>query len=170
MKRPTRRQILAAMAAIPAASALCAGGLAARWWDRPAGEGLQSLSAREHAFVQAVAEAWMPPGGTPAVSGAEASLGNFVDAVAAAMPEGGARELKLLLAALDDLTWPTHGGSFRTLDLETRTAVLASWLAHDQWLMRNAVTAVLVLVAEGYTLHPDVLPLLRPHFRCAFGP
>ena len=73
-------------------------------------------------------------------------------------------------ACIDDLTWPTHGGSFRTLDLETRTAVLASWLAHDQWLMRNAVTAVLVLVAEGYTLHPDVLPLLRPHFRCAFGP
>jgi hypothetical protein len=168
--RLTRRQVLAAMAALPAAGAVGAGTLAFRWWDRSPMEGLRSLSSDEHAFVQAMAEAWMPPGGEPALSGAEARLGDFLDGVASAMPAGGAREFKLLLQVLDDLPWPTHGGPFRSLSLESRSAVLHSWLHHDQWLLRNAAVAVLVLIAEGYTLHPDVAPILRPHFRCGFGP
>src|SRR5262249_29739543 len=63
--RITRRQVLAAAAALPAAGGLAAAGLAWRWWDRPPGEGLKVLSAREHDFVQALAEAWLPPGGDP---------------------------------------------------------------------------------------------------------
>lgn len=167
--RLTRRGVLAAMAALPVAGTLGAGTLAWRWWDRPPMEGLRCLSSDEHGFVQAMAEAWMPPGGEPALSGADARLGDFVDGLAFAMPPNGARELKLLLQVLDDLPRLTHGSAYRHLDLAERAAVLSSWLHSDQWLLRNAAIAVLVLIAEGYTLHPEVAPLLRPHFRCGFG-
>ncbi len=165
----TRRHVLAAMAGVPVAGGLGAGALAWRWWDRPPGQGLAALSQDEHDFVQAVAEAWMPPGGEPALSGADAQLGRYFDDVVAAMEPAGARELKLLLQALDDLTLPTRLAPFRSLPLDTRTEVLRGWLHHDQWLLRNAATALVVLVGVGWTIHPEVVGVLRPHFRCAFG-
>jgi hypothetical protein len=162
--------VLAAAAAIPVAGGLAAGGLAWRWWDRPAGEGLKALSTDEHDFVQALAEGWLPPGGDPPLSGADAQLGRFFDDVVAAMEPGTARELKLLLQVLDDLAIPTHGGSFRTRALEVRSALVDQWVHSDQWLLRNAVTGILVFCGEGYAMHPDVIGLLRPHFRCGYGP
>jgi hypothetical protein len=62
----TRRQVLAAMAAVPVAGGLGAGGLAWRWWDRPAGAGLKRLSQDEHDFAQALGEAASKP--TPPAS------------------------------------------------------------------------------------------------------
>ena len=166
----TRRRVLAAIAAVPIVGALGAGTVAWRWWDRPPGEGLRALSQDEHDFVQAAAEAWMPPGGDPPLSGSEAELGRFFDELTAAMDPASGRELKLLLQALDDLTLPTHLSAFRHLPLEARTTVLAGWLHGDQWLLRNATVAVLVLIGEGYTLHPGVVERLRSWFPCGFGP
>jgi hypothetical protein len=165
----SRRAILATAAAVPVAGGLAVGGVAWSWWDRPAGAGLRALSQDEHDFVQALAEGWFPPGGEPPISGAEAELGRFFDDLVAAMGEGSRRELKLLLQALDDATWPTHGGPFRGLPLATRTEVVRSWLHHDWWIARNAASGVLVLLAEGYTIHPAVAEHLRGYFRCGFG-
>jgi hypothetical protein len=166
----TRRQVLAAAAATSAAAAIGAGGLAVRWWDRPPGEGLAALSQDEHDFLQSVAEAWMPPGGEPATSGAEAGAGRFLDAVVAAMAPAAARELKLLLQALDDWPAPRRLSPFRLLPLEARIEVLHGWRHSGNWLVRNAAVAVLVLVGEAVTMHPDYLALLRPNAPCGFGP
>lgn len=166
----TRRQILAATAAVPVLGALGVGTIGWQWWDRPPGEGLRALSTDEHDFVQAAAEAWMPPGGDPAISGSEAELGLFFDALVAAMSPAAARELKLLLQGLDDWTVPTRFSAFRNLPLADRTTVLHGWVHADQWLLRNAATAVLVLIAEGYTLHPQVVPRLQSYFPCGYGP
>lgn len=169
-RRITRRHVLAAMGAVPVVGALGAGATAWQWWDRPPGDGLLSLSSDEHAFVQALAEAWLPPGGEPAISGAEARLGDFFDDVVAAMSDEQAVELKLLLQLLDDLPRATHWGRpFRALELEARIAQLDGWVHHDQWLLRNAAVAVLALIGGGYTTHPDVLPMLSPWFKCAYG-
>lgn len=165
----TRRHVLAALAGVPVAGALGVGTLAFRWWDRPPGAGLQRLSPDEHDFAQAMAEAWMPPGGEPALSGADAELGRFLDEVVAGMEPAMAREFKLLLQALDDLTVPTRLSAFRHLDLPTRIEVLDGWLHHDQWLLRNATQAVLVLLGTGWTTHPEVVVHLRPYFRCGYG-
>jgi len=89
----TRRQVLAAIGAVPVVGALGAAATAWQWWDRPAAEGLVALSADKHAFVQALAEAWMPPGGSPPISGAEAELGRFLDDVVGSMSDGQAVEL-----------------------------------------------------------------------------
>ncbi|MEQ1570278.1 MAG: hypothetical protein ABMA64_31880 [Myxococcota bacterium] len=165
----TRRQLLAVGAAVPAIGAAGAAGLGWRWWDRPVADGLRALSADEHDFVQALAEAWLPPGGDPPLSGAQAELGRFFDEVVAAMTPGTARELKLLLQVLDDATWATDARAFRHLAVDRRTAVLDGWVHSSSWLLRNAVSGVLVLCGEGYAMHPDVVGLLRPHFRCGFG-
>ena len=173
MSRLSRRQLLVLAAAVPVAGGLLAvggtGTLAWQWWDRPAGVGLLCLATDEHAFVQAIAEAWMPPGGEPALSGSEAELGHFLDGILAGMPMPQANELKLLLQALDDLPYLTQGAPFRSLDLATRITVLDGWLHSDQWLLRNAIIGLLSLIGTGYTTHPDVLPYVRPHFKCAYG-
>jgi hypothetical protein len=165
----TRRHVLAAMAAVPAVGAAAAGGLALRWWDRPPGEGLRRLSVDEHDFVVALAEAWLPAGGTPALSGADAELGRFLDEVIDGMAPETGTQLKLLLQALDDLPRLTRLSAFRHLPLADRTDVLRSWMHTDQWLLRNGVQALLVLMGTGYTTHPEVVETLRPWFACGYG-
>ncbi len=167
--RITRRQVLAVMAGVPVAGGLGAGTLAWRWWDRPAGQGLKRLSEDEHGFAQALGEAWMPPGGDPPLSAADAGVGAFLDEVVDGMEPAMGRQIKLLLQALDDLTLPTHGSTFRALPLETRTAVLDGWLNGEIWLLRNAVQALLILLGTGFTIHPEMVARLRPYFPCGYG-
>jgi hypothetical protein len=167
--RITRRQLLAALASVPIAGGLAATGAAWQWWDRAPGDGLRCLADDEHDFVQAFAEAWMPRGGTPHLSGADAQLGRFFDDVLSGMVHEQATELKLLLQVLDDAPRVTQFAPFRRLDLEARIAQLDAWLHHDVWLVRNGVQALLALVGTGYTIHPDVVPHLQPYFRCAYG-
>jgi hypothetical protein len=165
----TRRHVLATAAAVPAAAALGGLALGARWWDRPPGAGLAALSADEHAFVDALAEAWMPAGGTPALSGAEARLADFFDDVLAHVDATNRALLKVLLQALDDLPFVTHGAAFRDLGLADRDAVLRGWLTTDQSLLRNGVTGVVALLALGWADHPDVAAWLSPMFPCGVG-
>lgn len=165
----TRRQVLAAAAAVPVVGALGAGATAWSWWDRPAGAGLKVLSTEEHAFVQALAEGWMPRGGRPELSGADAKLGDFVDDVVAAMDPRTGTELRLLFHALDALPIPRRGGYFQSLSVEARSAVIEAWLDHPSWAVRDGAAGVLVLVSMGWTTHPDVARVLAPMFRCRYG-
>ena len=164
----TRRQVLAATAGISVAGGLGVGTASWRWWERPPGAELQCLASDEHAFLQALAEAWMPPGGTPALSGADAAIGDFVDGVIAAMHPSTGRELRLLLSLLDAATLPTHLGRFHTLALHDRETVLHGWLHSDVSLIRSGVHAVVALVSLGWTSHPAVAEGLRPYFKCGY--
>ncbi len=165
----TRRHVLALTVAGAGAAALGAGGLIGRWWDRPAGEGLRALSQREYEVAQALAEAWMPPGGTPAISGAEAEVGRYLDAVIASTDPTTGKLLKALLEALDDKPFLFRGVPFRRLPLAERSALLAAWLRHDNALFRGAVSGLMALIAMGYTLHPEVSTALGPLFGCGYG-
>ncbi len=165
----TRRQVLAATAAVPVLGGLGVGTAVWSWWDRPAGAGLKALSEEEHAFVQALAEAWMPRGGTPELSGADARLGDFFDDLMAAMPPPTAKELRLLLHALDHLPVPVRGRRFTSLSLATRSHALAGWLNHPLFLVRDGAAAVMVLIGMGWTTHPEVVPVIRTMFPCGYG-
>lgn len=166
----TRRHVLAATGALGVASSLTAGGVLLSWWDRPPGQGLTALSPEEWTFVQALAEAWMPPGGTPAISGAEARVGDFLDGVVQNMAETQGKLFRVLVRLLDHATLPTRGARFSSLDLETRTSVLAGWVNAPTYLQRQAISSVLVLVAFGYMQHPEVAPAFRHLYRCGYGP
>jgi hypothetical protein len=166
----TRRHVLAAMGGLAAAGAVGVGTTAWRWWDRPPGEGLAALSAEEHGFAQALAEAWMPPGGEPAISGAEARMGDFLDQVVASMAVQQGKLFRLLLHLLDEETVLTDAARFQNLSLERRQEVLAGWLGSPWFAQRQAVSAVMALISFGYTEHPEVVPMLKPMFTCGFGP
>jgi len=157
------------MAAVPVVGALGAGGVAWTWWDRVPGQGLKALSDDEFAIVQALAEAWMPRGGDPELSGADANLGSFFDDLLDGMESSSANELKFLLHIVDNLSRPTHLRRFRSLPLEARSALLRDWLDAPQELVRLAVTAVVVLLSMGWTTHPEVVGFFRPMFRCGYG-
>ena len=165
----TRRQLLAATAATTAVSTGALGAHIWTWYNRAPGEGLYALAPEEHTFIQRLAEAWMPPGGEPAISGAEAQLGDYFDGVIAAMAPEQGRLLRMLLHVLDEETLPTHLARFSSLPLPTRTEVLAGWLSSPWFLQRQAVSAVMALLSFGYTEHPAVAAHLQPHFRCGFG-
>lgn len=165
----TRRHVLAAMAASAGAGGLGLAATAARWWDRAPGEGLQTLSPDEHAFVQALAEAWMPRGGTPELSGADARLGDFLDETLVSMTPLNRKGMKLLLQVLDDSTLPLHLSAYRALRRVERQRILYGWMHNDNALVRTAVQGLTVLVAVGWTTHPEVAAVLSPSMRCWYG-
>jgi hypothetical protein len=167
--RITRRQVLAAMGATAAAAVVGAGAVRAAWWDRPPGAGVKALSDGEHRFAQSLAEAWMPRGGDPPLSGSDANLGAYLDEIVAALDAPPRRQLKLLLHGLDCSTLPTHLSTYHALDLEPRAALLHGWLDSDNYLERSAIQAVMVLMALGWSTHPDVVGIVRPWFGCTYG-
>ncbi|MCO4745302.1 MAG: hypothetical protein KC912_10985 [Proteobacteria bacterium] len=165
----TRRHVLAALAGTAAVSTLGAGSVAWSWWDRAPAADLKALSADEFAFVQALAEAWMPPGGEPSLSGAEAGVGHFMDDLVAAMHPAQGKELKLLMQLLDDLTVPLRFSRYANIDLARRTEILAGWLNSENHFLRSGVQALIALIASGYTMHPEIAKTMRTMYRCGYG-
>lgn len=168
--RITRRHVLALTLAGAGLAAGGAGALALRWWDRPAAEGLQAMSQDEYDFVQAVAEAWMPHGGTPELSGADANLGAFFDGVLARADDTTRSLLKTLLQVLDDKPIGFRFVPYRHLPLSVRQDILRDWLHHDNYLFRNAVEGFMALLSMGWTTHPEVARLISPWYGCGYGP
>lgn len=165
----TRRQILAALAGSAVVASLGSGAVVWSWWDRPAGAELKALSTDEYAFIQAVAEAWMPGGGEPDLSGADAQLGHFMDDLIAAMVPMQGKEFKLLLNLLDDFTIPRRLARFSSLELDVRIEVLGGWLEGNNHLLRSGVQAVVALLASGYTMHPDIADKVNDWYLCGYG-
>lgn len=165
----TRRHVLALLAATTAAAGVGAGGLALRWWRRSPGEGLKVLSRDEYEFVQAVAEAWLPPGGEPEISGAEANVGAFLDETLVHAEGATAELLKLLFQGLDDKPLGGWFHPYRRLPLADRQVILHDWMHHDNPTFRRAIAGVMALLGMGYTIHPMVAEVLRPSFGCGYG-
>ena len=67
------------------------------------------------------------------------------------------------------MTVPTRLRPFQALGREVRSTVLAGWLDHPVMLVRDGVSAVMVLVGVGWTTHPEVVPVLRRMFPCGYG-
>jgi len=167
--RITRRHLLALTGATTGAAALGVGGLALRWWDRPHGEGLLVLSQDEYEFLQAVAEAWMPRGGTPELSGADANLGAYVDELLFHVEQPTPTLLKALFQGLDDKPYGGWFTPYRKLPLDDRTTLLRQWLDHPNALFRGGVSGVVAILGFGWTTHPDVAKVLAPWFGCGYG-
>lgn len=166
--RITRRHLLATSAAAATVGAL-AGGLAVRWWDRPKASHLKALSEDEHAFVQALAEAAFPPGGDPALSGADARLGDFLDEMVSWMEPQQGRLFRLLLQAMDDRPTPVWLAPFSSLDLPSRIQILEGWANSEYYLIRSSTAGVTALLAFGWMTHPENAARLKPHVGCAYG-
>ena len=165
----TRRHLLALSAATVAAGVVCAGGVGLSWWDQPAGAGYQHLSTAEAEFVRAFGGAAFPGGATVALDGSDAGLDHFYDALLDGMPEVTASLLRLLTHALDGAARLGGGGGFTALSRQAQQAHLEAWLQSDIAEVRGAISSLVVLLGMGYTIHPDVAPLMSQWHRCGYG-
>ena len=164
--RITRRMVLAT-GALVAAPAMLLGGRALTWWDKDPSEGYRTLHTSEARILDSLAEAYFPPGGTPALSGADAGISAYMDAVFDQMTEPTPTMLRTLLHALNDLA-RLEGASYVELPLETRSRLLEGWLTHDNHLLRGAVTGLTTFVASAYCGHPDVRDACGWQFPCGY--
>jgi hypothetical protein len=165
----TRRHLLAASAAIAAAAATCTGGIGLRWWDAAPGVERVNLADEEAALVRALSGAAFPAGAVIGLSGADADLDRFFDAMLSGMPKLTGDLLKLLAQALDHLPLATRGARFTALSLPDQQAQLEAWLSSDQAELRSAVQSIVILLAMGYTTHPEIAPMMSAWHGCGYG-
>ena len=140
-----------------------------RWWDRPPGEGFAHLAEEEADFVRVLAGAAFPAGDVIDLSGEDADLDRFFDAMLAGMPALTGNLLKLLIEALQHAPVPVRGSRFTALSAETQQAQVVDWLASSRAEIRSGVQSLVVLLAMGYTTHPDVAPLMSTWHGCGYG-
>ena len=162
----SRRQMLAAAAAMGAAGAVSVG---VAWWDRPAAAGYLHLSAEEADFLDAVAAAVFPAGGEPAMGGREAGVAHFLDEVWTGLQPAQRRLIRLSFHALDALPRATHLSAFRELEEDRAREVLRGWLDHPVAELRGLVTSLHMFAALAWTTHPAVAPHYAAQFPCGFG-
>jgi hypothetical protein len=124
---------------------------------------LPQLSAREATFLGAAADAVFPPGGVPALSGAEAGAVRHIDRWLALLTRRNRVLIRLLLAFFEHATLlfpaPGRGGRrrFSSLSAAQRMALLEDW-EHSPLRMRRIVFASLrTILTSSYFASPDVL-------------
>ena len=127
------------------------------------------LSKDEAEFVRALSGAAFPAGDVITLSGADADLDRFFDAMLSGMPALTGDLLKLLIQALENLSVLLAGGRFTTLSMNTQQALVEGWLTNDQTELRSAVQSLVVLLSMGYTTHPEIAPLMSSWHRCGYG-
>ncbi len=164
-----RRRVLIGLGAAAALGVGAVGGLYVRYLDAPPAPGFLALSAHEIEVLDAMAEAWMPPGGTPAISGRDAQVAPLFDEVLSRMDQLSRRGLKALLQVLDDATWPGWRSAFRHLPLDDRIVVLRGWIDGDVGLLRSGIVSLISLFGDAYMLHPEVAAVLGPMYRCGYA-
>lgn len=152
-------------------TATAIGGVGVRvvsWYDRDPSEGYRCLTSHEADLLDALAEAWFPPGGVPALSGARAGVSRYLDELFSVMDEPTPSLLRTLLHTLDDWSRLRHGGGLVTLALDTRIEVLRGWTSHDNHLLRGAIGGLGTFIATAYCGHPDVKAACGWQFPCGY--
>lgn len=163
----TRRMVLATSGLLTAAAGVGAARIGA-WWDAAPSGGYVTLTRDEAELVDAIAEAYFPPGGTPALSGAEAGIARYMDAMFTLMDEPTPTMLRMLLHALDDMSRATRFAGLRALDVEARSDLLRSWTQSDSHLVRGAIGGLLTFVGTAYCGHPAVREACGWQFPCGY--
>lgn len=125
----------------------------------PPGPGRQVLSPDEVAFLDALKEAWLPPGNDLGLDAAALDVASSFDAHLAALPGRERRVMRGLLAVFDQ--WPrvslSSSGRFSALSLEDRVRSLEAW-EHSKSQARHGVMGLLrVLVGLHIFSHPEAL-------------
>jgi hypothetical protein len=165
----SRRHLLALSAGTAAVGAMGATGLLVEWWDQPPTAPYKCLSDGEATFVRAWAGVAFPATKSTPMSGGQAGLDRFFDQVLHFAPPDAAKLLKLLLNGLDAACVPSHGTSFVSLDDAGRLDRFEAWTHSDLSLLRSATQGLVLLIGLGWSIHPDVAPVMKKMHSCGFG-
>ena len=166
--RITRRMLLGISGLLTAGAMAGVGIRVASWYDRDPSEGFDCLETSEAHILDALAEAWFPPGGVPALSGAEAGVSRYLDELFSMMDEPTPSLLRTLLHAIDDWSRLRHGGAYASLPLELRIELLKGWTGSDNHLLRGALGGLGTFIATAYTGHPEVKAACGWQFPCGY--
>jgi len=142
---------------------------AARWWEQPPTAPYAYLSADEVEFLDALAEAALPAGGTPSLGGAGADVGRYLDVVLAGMVGWQRSLVRLSMHALDNLARASHGVPFHALPAADAQAQLRDWLTTPVHAQRAIAQSLYLFVVMAWCAHPEVAPTIAPWFHCGFG-
>jgi len=164
-----RRHLLAAGAVLALAGAASTAGVVYSWWEQPPDAPLRHLSVDEVAVLDAIAEAVFPAGGEPALSGREAKVGRYLDALLAGMVPTQRDLFRLSLHGLNTLAFSETGATFSGLGPEGVGALLRSWLVCSDPNLRGIAQSLHVFVSMAYLAHPEVSPVIAAQFGCGFG-
>jgi hypothetical protein len=163
----TRRMVLATSGLIVAAAGAGTARVGA-WWDAPASRGYACLTSIEADLVDAIAEGYFPPGGTPALGGGDAGIARYLDGLFAMMDEPTPTLLRMLLHALDDSCRVSRMSGFCALSVEERGEVLRGWTTSDSHLVRGAMGGLLTFIGTAYCGHPEVRAACGWEFPCGY--
>ena len=165
----SRRHLLALTAGTAAVGALGASGLAITWWNQAPTDPYKCLSKGEATFVRAWAGVAFPATDATPLSGDVAHLDRFFDQVLQFAPADATKMLKLLLNALNAASFPTHGSDFVTLDDAAKLDRFEAWTHSDFSLFRSATQGLVLLIGMGWSIHPEVAPVMKNMHSCGFG-
>lgn len=153
---------------------LALGGLAYRvggvWWDQTSAAELRVLSDDEAEIFGAIADTMFPgedfPGGMP--SATQTGIVEFFDGYLASIDEMTSKLLRLLLHAIDDGAILADFGAtrFRYRPQAEREEILEAWGRSWFSARRGAYNSVMMLMAMGYTEHPDVIAAAGFDYTC----
>ncbi len=146
-----------------------AGALTFRWYHREPGSAFQHLSENEAELLRAIAGVVWPATSRCPLSGADAELDHFFDAILGTWPAATRDLIRVLINALDDLCTLEHGAGLRALDEQARSAAFMAWVDSDLLELRSAVQSLVVLLGQGWSTHPDVGGIVPSLYKCGYG-
>jgi hypothetical protein len=167
-----RRNVLAAVAAVAAlgmAGAASTAAVLGSWWQQAPDAPLRHLSVDEVAVLDAIAEAIFPAGGEPALSGREAKVGRYLDALLAGMVPTQRDLFRFALHGLNTLAYAQAGATLPELGPEGVGALLRRWLVSSDTNLRGIAQSLHVFIGMAYLAHPEVSPAIAAQFGCGFG-
>jgi hypothetical protein len=140
-----------------------------RWWDQPPGAPLLYLSADEEAFFDALADGIFPEGGEPALSGRQARVGRYVDALLGGMIPFQRNLFRVAVHGLNALALAQAGSTVDAMPPADAAAMLSRWLVADDCNLRGIAQSLHIFIGMGYLAHPAVAPVIAAQFACGFG-
>jgi hypothetical protein len=153
---------------------LALGGLAYRvggvWWDQTPGAKLRVMSDDEADILAAIADTMFPgedfPGGMP--SATQTGIVEFFDDYLASIDEMTSNLLRVLLHGIDDMAVFADFGAtrFRFRPRPEREEILKAWGRSWFSARRGAYVSLTILIAMGYTEHPDVIRSAGYDYAC----
>ncbi len=134
----------------------------------PPAPGRRVLSAGEVAFLNALTEAWLPPGNALGLDPAALDVATGLVEHLAALPARERRVLRGLLAVFDQ--WPrvsfSSMGRFASLPLHERVRSLAAWERSKSQARHGVMGGLRVIVGLHLFSHPDALAAVGHRYGC----
>ncbi len=147
---------------------LVGGGVLSLFRTGPTAAGKQVLSADEAAFLEALAEVYLPPGNALGLDAKALDVSGSFDAHLASLPPREQRIMRGLLALFDQ--WPRMSlssfGRFASLPLDERVAVMRAWEESPRQARHGVAGALRVVVGLHLFASPAALAAVGHRFGC----